>query len=335
MTRMPLTLPFNGVSPRIAEPFGGAGARAAVLGRVQMGPRAILGAGATIRADGEDVTIGEDFVLGARGLIHISGGQYATHVGDRVAAGRNSVIHACTVGQDCVIGEDSIILDGSTLGDGVVLMPGTIVFPRSRLDPNTIYTGVPASPQGPADGALRARLRAAILDAAKQDRIPAAIGHVPGIFVARTARIEGKIEAGEDASVFFGCDLTALGGRIRIGARTNVQDNSILQAKARDLVIGADTTIGHNVQMSDCSIADGALIGMGARIAPGTEVQTDVLVAAGTVTEPGQVLTSGKLWGGNPARPISAMTDARRAVFTSTITHYCAYAAAFRAAQGD
>lgn len=334
MTQMPFTLPYGGVFPRIAEPIGRAGDRSAVLGRAQIGPNAVLGAGATIRADGEDVSIGADFVLGARGLIHISGGQYATHVGDRVAAGRNAVIHACTVGNDCVIGEDCIILDGSVLGDGVVLMAGAIVFPRSRLEPNTVYSGVPARPQGPANGALRERLRATLADAARSDRIPAATGSAPGIFVARTARIEGSIEAGREASVFFGCDLTARGGTIHIGERTNVQDNSILRADVRDLVIGADTTIGHNVQMTDCTIASGVLVGMGARLAAGTEVQADVLVAAGAVTEPGQVLTAGKLWGGNPACPIAEMNDARRAVLVSTIPNYCGYAAAFRAAQG-
>lgn len=335
MTKLPFTLPFNGITPRIGDDFGGAGDRAAVLGRAVIGARAILGAGVSIRADGEDVTIGDDFAFGARGLVHISGGQYATHVGDRVAAGRNAIIHACTLGIDCVIGDDCIILDGSVLADGVVLMPGSVVFPRSRLEADTVYAGAPARAVGPSDRALRERLRAAIVAAARSDRLPAAVGSVQGIFVARTARIDGPVESAPQSSVFFGCDLTARGGTIRIGARTNVQDNSILLAGTRDLMIGAETTIGHNVQMTDCSISDHVLVGMGARIAPGTVVETDVLVAAGTVTEPGQVLTAGKLWGGNPARPIADMTDARRAVFTSTITHYCDYAAAFRAAQGD
>lgn len=330
----PFILPFNGVTPRIGL-LTGCADRVAVLGRTVIGARALLGAGVTIRADGEDVTIGDDFAFGARGLVHISGGQYETHIGHRVAAGRNAVIHACTVGDDCVIGDDCIILDGAVLGDGVVLMPGSVVFPRSVLEADTVYAGSPARPEGPADAALREGLRQVIVTAATTDRIPDPMGSVPGIFTARTARIDGRVEAATNASVFFGCDLTARGGVIRIGPRTNVQDNSILRADAQDLVIGADTTIGHNVQMTDCTIADGVLVGMGARLAPGTKVETDVLVAAGTVTEPGQVLTSGKLWGGNPARPIADMTEARRAVFTSTITHYCDYAAAFRAAQGD
>ncbi len=330
----PFTLPFNGISPQIGQ-VAAAGERVAVLGRAAIGARAVLGAGVTIRADGEDVVIGDDFILGARGLVHISGGQYSTHVGDRVVAGRNAVIHACTVGNDCVIGDHCIILDGSVLREGVVLMAGAVVFPRSELQANTVYAGSPARPQGPADSALRERMGQDILAAAQADRIPHAVGTVPGIFTGRTARIDGRVDAAERSSVFFGCDLIATGGVIRIGARTNVQDNSILRAEGRDLVIGAETTIGHNVQMTDCTIANHVLVGMGARIAPGTEVQTDVLVAAGTVTEPGQVLTSGMLWGGHPARPIAEMNDARRAVFTSTITHYCDYAEAFRKAQGD
>lgn len=333
MHQPPFILPYAGVAPAIGALLAGAGDRAAVLGRATIGAGAILGAGSTIRADGHEVRIGRDFVLGARGLVHIAHDLHPSLVGDGVAAGADAVIHACTIGDGCVIGDGCIVLDGSVIAAGSVLMPGTVVFPRTMLEGDTVYSGAPARAQGPADPALRDRLRAGIAAAAQADRLDPAEGEVPGIFVARTARIAGPVEAGQDASIFFGCDLVGTGGRIRIGARTNVQDNSRLTARAADLDIGADTTIGHNVVMEDCRVAPASLIGIGSRLAPGTEVEGDVLLAAGAVTTPGQRLGSGMLWGGNPARPIAEMTEARRRVVSGTIAQYCAYAAAFRAAQ--
>ena len=86
-----------------------------------------------------------------------------------------------------MIGDDCIILDGSVLADGVVLLPGAVVFPRGMLEANTVYAGAPARPQGPADGALRDRLRQAIINAARSDRIPAAMGSVATYSDSRVA----------------------------------------------------------------------------------------------------------------------------------------------------
>ena len=92
------------------------------------------------------------------------------------------------------------------------------------------------------------------------------------------------------------------------------------------MVLGADTTIGHNVTMADCMIGDRCLIGIGSLVAPGTIVEDDVFLAAGASTSPGQVLSSGHLYGGQPARVIAPLDERKRELIRHTIGTYCDYA---------
>jgi carbonic anhydrase/acetyltransferase-like protein (isoleucine patch superfamily) len=149
----------------------------------------------------------------------------------------------------------------------------------------------------------------------------------PTAFIANTASLTGRIVAGPHTSVWYGCELDAAGGEIVIRDRTNVQDNSILRCTpGARLVLGEDTTIGHNVTMADCTIGNRCLIGIGSVVAPGTVVEDDVFVAAGASTSPGQVLGAGHLYGGQPARVIAPLDERKRALIRHTIGTYCEYA---------
>ena len=120
------------------------------------------------------------------------------------------------------------------------------------------------------------------------------------------------------------------GGPIVLGRRCNVQDNSVLVAGAHGLSLGAQTTVGHNVELIDCRVGARCLVGMGSRIAPGTTVGDDSFLAGGCVTEPGQQLEGGFFWGGQPARPLGPLDDNKRAAILRTAAVYTQYAEALR-----
>ncbi len=328
-----LILPYGGVAPVLGAAPVHAGQGAAVLGRVTMGSGAWLGARAVVRGDGHYVEIGDDFRLGPGGTVHIAHDVYPTHIGAGVTAGRNSVIHACDVGDGCCIGRDVVILNGSRVGPGAALADGSLVFPRSELEGGWFYEGQPARPvrrMEPGDiEALHAQARAEADEPAAQP--VAREGGRAAVFVAATAALSGRIELGEGVGIWYGCRLEAGDGEIVVGARTNVQDNSVLHCAGGSLRIGRKSTIGHNVRMTDTVVGDGSLVGIGAVLAAGTVVEDDVLVAAGARTEPGQRLTSGWLWGGSPARPLKTLDDRRRAIIASTWPRYCEYGAAYAA----
>jgi carbonic anhydrase/acetyltransferase-like protein (isoleucine patch superfamily) len=333
------TLAYDGTSPRFASEPAHVGAGAAVLGRATLGHAAWLGARSVIRADGHYVRIGNDFRLGARGTVHIAHGYLPTHIGNGVTAGPNSVIHACDVGDRCHIGRDVVILDGSQLGAGCALADGSIVFPRSVLEGGWLHEGAPARPVRrlePAElAALHAASRAASDQAGDGAEWVAAYALSEPLFVAFSARLKGHIALEGDNGVWFGCDLDASAHEIHVGRNTNIQDNSSIVARRRAVTIGCETTIGHNVSMSDCSVGDRSLVGIGAVVAPGTMIGNDVLLAAGAHTVEGQVLEDNSFYAGRPARRMAALDDRKRMLIAGTWPTYCDYARKFAAAQSN
>jgi len=333
-------LPYGGTSPELTGPPRHAAAGHALVGRITLGRDAWLGAGVVIRADGHYVRGGDDLHMGRGSTVHIAHDVYPALIGDHVTVGANAVVHACTVHDDCVIEEDCVILDGAAVEAGSVIEAGAVVFARSQLPGGWLYAGRPAKPVRelqPGELAdwramLRARNEAAADDWDGSD-VTAVLA--PSAFIGNTALLRGRIRAAERSSIWYGCRLDAAEGEIVIGARSNVQDNSVLAPRRGAIRIGVDTTVGHNVALAECTIGDRCLIGIGSRVAPGTIVEDDVFLAAGATTAPGQVLASGFLWGGQPARELTVLDKRKKALVLETIITYCDYADELKLAQAN
>jgi carbonic anhydrase/acetyltransferase-like protein (isoleucine patch superfamily) len=160
-------------------------------------------------------------------------------------------------------------------------------------------------------------------------------GHTPQIaddaFIAESAALIGDVEIGPGSSIWYGAVLRADGNPIRVGARTSIQDNSVVHINAANgpnggkigtTLIGSDVTIGHGAIIHACTLEDGCFIGMGAIILDGAIVETGAMVAAGALVSPGKVVKSGELWGGNPARLMRPLTPAQIAGFGAAAAHY-------------
>ncbi len=124
----------------------------------------------------------------------------------------------------------------------------------------------------------------------------------PSAFVAPTAVLIGDVEVAESASIWFGAVIRADNGPIRIGARSNVQDNAVLHVSENSrTVIGTDVTIGHCATMEDCTIEDGALVGTNSVVLNGATVGRRSLIAAGSVVAAGATIPPEVLAAGAPA----------------------------------
>ena len=331
-----LILPYEGVLPIFSARPVWCGPGSTVIGASAIGAQAWLGDDSVIRGDGQTITVGDRFWLGNRSTVHIATETHPTEIGHRVTVGRNAVVHACTVGSDVVIEDEAIILDGSVVGDGVLIEAGSTVFPRSELEPGFVYGGTPAKQKRPisaeeiAERAERLREAAASAPVAAGSPAPEV---EDSVFVARNARLSGRVALGAGSSVFFSCILGAEVGPIVVGADSNIQDNSVIRTRGEGVVIGRDTTIAHNVRMADCRIGARSLIGIGCVLASGTVVADDVMLAGGATTDPGQLLESGHLWGGRPARIIGSLDQAKRATMAQIVEGYCAHGRSYREAQ--
>ncbi|PIV32984.1 MAG: gamma carbonic anhydrase family protein [Lysobacterales bacterium CG02_land_8_20_14_3_00_62_12] len=138
-----------------------------------------------------------------------------------------------------------------------------------------------------------------------------------GVYVDAAATVIGDVELGEDASVWPAAVIRGDVHRIRIGARTNVQDGAILhvthdsphQPEGFPLLIGADVTIGHGAVLHACVIEDACLIGMHASVLDGAIVRRHGFVGAGCLVAPGKIVGPGELWLGNPGRFVRRLSD--------------------------
>jgi len=311
-----------------------------VLGRVTLGRDAWLGAFSVVRADGHFIRVGDAFHLGSHATLHINHEIYPCIVGDRVAVGRNACVHACTVGSDVVVGDGVVILDGAAVEDNVVLESGATVFPNKCVPGGFLYAGSPAKPVRRLAAGELADRRAAISGERGagdgRNALPAAIAagsdvH-PSVFIAGTARVRGQIRAAEDASIWYSNDFDAGGAAICIGARTNIQDNTKIRCStALGVCIGRDCAVGHNVTIHDCVVGNATLIGIGSWVAPATIVGEGVLLAAAARTTPGQVLESGWMYTGSPARKFAPLDAAKQALTALIVLQYRKYAHDFAA----
>lgn len=152
------------------------------------------------------------------------------------------------------------------------------------------------------------------------------------VFVAPSADIIGDVILGSDSSVWFNSTIRGDVNFIRIGDRTNIQDNASIHVmnKTGPTHIGNDVTIGHNSMIHGCTIADRALIGIHATILDEAVIPSDVIVAAGTLVPPGKELESGFLYMGSPAKKVRKLSDAEILSIMQSAKNYVKYQRAYR-----
>jgi gamma-carbonic anhydrase len=123
-------------------------------------------------------------------------------------------------------------------------------------------------------------------------------------FIAHDAIIIGDVEIGEDSSVWFGSIIRGDVNFIRIGARTNIQDGTIIHvsSKTHSTILEDEITVGHRVTLHGCHVESGCLIGIGAILMDGVRVGANSLVGAGSLLTPGTQVPPRSLVLGSPAR---------------------------------
>ena len=150
------------------------------------------------------------------------------------------------------------------------------------------------------------------------------------VFVDPTALVIGDVDIGDDSSIW---PLVVIRGdmhKIKIGARTSIQDGSILHithagpynTNGFPLTIGSDVTVGHKALLHGCTVKDKVLVGMGAIVMDGAIIEEEVILAAGSIVPPGKVLESGYLYRGSPAKQTRPLSDKEKSFFSYTANNY-------------
>jgi carbonic anhydrase/acetyltransferase-like protein (isoleucine patch superfamily) len=162
----------------------------------------------------------------------------------------------------------------------------------------------------------------------------------PDAFVAPGARLIGDIEIGPGASIWYNCVLRGDVNHIRIGARSNVQDGTVIHVDSPKpgakggypTIIGDDVLIGHLAMIHGCRLHDRAFVGLGAIVMNDCEIAGDAMLAAGAMLTPGKRIPAGQLWAGRPAKYVRDLSADEIAGMRAGVAHYAALAEAHRAA---
>jgi len=154
----------------------------------------------------------------------------------------------------------------------------------------------------------------------------------PSAFIAPGCRIIGDVEIGPEASVWYNCVIRGDVNRIVIGARSNIQDGTIIHESSKPLptLIGDDVLVGHAVILHGCTLESGSFVGMRATVMDGAVVESGAMVAAGALVAPGKRIPAGQLWGGSPARFMRKLTEAEIADLPHGAAGYVELAAAYK-----
>jgi carbonic anhydrase/acetyltransferase-like protein (isoleucine patch superfamily) len=150
------------------------------------------------------------------------------------------------------------------------------------------------------------------------------------VYIDPSAHVSGAVRLEDDVSVWPMAVLRGDVNRISVGARSNIQDGSVLhvthestrQPQGRALLIGADVTVGHGAILHACTVGDRCLVGMGAIVMDGAVLEADTLIAGGSVVTPGTVVPAGTLWRGNPARQARELSAEEIAYQAYSAAHY-------------
>jgi len=152
----------------------------------------------------------------------------------------------------------------------------------------------------------------------------------PGVYIDDTALVLGDVTIGEHASIWPMCVVRGDVNAITIGARSNIQDGSVLHVTHDSefapggfpLTIGEDVTVGHKAVLHACTIGNLCLVGMGATVLDGAVLRDKVMLGAGSLVAPGKELEGGYLWLGSPARRIRPLTEQELRWLEYSSAHY-------------
>ncbi|MES9925609.1 MAG: gamma carbonic anhydrase family protein [Candidatus Thiodiazotropha endolucinida] len=149
-------------------------------------------------------------------------------------------------------------------------------------------------------------------------------------YVDEHAIVIGDVTIASQSSVWPMCVIRGDVHRICIGARSNIQDGSILhvshdsfyQPGGSPLIIGEDVTVGHKVLLHGCEVADNCFIGMGSIILDGAVIESLTMLGAGSLVPQGKRLEGGYLWLGQPARRVRPLSDREKEIMLYNAEHY-------------
>jgi carbonic anhydrase/acetyltransferase-like protein (isoleucine patch superfamily) len=151
-------------------------------------------------------------------------------------------------------------------------------------------------------------------------------------FIAPGTHVIGDVRIGAQASIWFNCVVRGDVHNIEIGARTNLQDGTIVHVTGGRFgtFVGDDVLVGHQCLLHGCRLENESFVGMGATVMDGCVLERGAMLGAGSLLSPGKIIKSGELWLGRPARLVRALSAAEVEQNRVSVAHYVKLAEEYR-----
>jgi gamma-carbonic anhydrase len=151
-------------------------------------------------------------------------------------------------------------------------------------------------------------------------------------FIAPGAVVIGDVVIGAGVTVWFNCVLRGDVNHIRVGARTNIQDGTVVHVsyKTHPTIIGEDVLIGHMATIHGCTLESKAFVGMRATVMDGVVVEREAMVAAGALVAPGKRIPQKQMWAGAPARFVREVKPEELKAFADAVERYAGLGEEYR-----
>tara|TARA_B100000686_G_scaffold344611_1_gene427580 strand:- start:12358 stop:13443 length:1086 start_codon:yes stop_codon:yes gene_type:complete len=297
-----------------------------IIGNTYLGKNVNLSKRVVLRGDGAEIKVGKNVTFLDRSTVHVASDLMGSYIGDYCIIGRYSLVHACVIGDKVIIGDQAIVMDGSNIGNSSVITANSLIPPGKIFPKNSLISGAPAKVVGNIKYGDYEKYREemfnkdnkfSLLRAKKEGSDPLVeLGVQPWgnyskgkelinekAYVAPDAILRGNIKVDVKASIWFATIISSLSeGNIHIGEGSNIQDNTIIDVGNGDLNIGKFVTVGHNVRLGACSIANNCLIGMGCTIEDGAVVEENAFVGARAIVKKNTRVKENTIFVGRPAK---------------------------------
>lgn len=155
-------------------------------------------------------------------------------------------------------------------------------------------------------------------------------------FIADGARIIGNVVIGAESSIWFNAVLRGDANAITIGARSNIQDGSVIHVNPGryPAVIGDEVTVGHQVTLHGCELRDRCFVGIQSIVMDGCVIEEGAMLAAGSFLAAGKRIPAGELWRGSPAKPFRPLRERERKLVSMAAGQYVNLASTYRQGRG-
>jgi carbonic anhydrase/acetyltransferase-like protein (isoleucine patch superfamily) len=143
-------------------------------------------------------------------------------------------------------------------------------------------------------------------------------------YVFHGAQVVGDVTIDADASIWHNCVLRGDVNSIKIGARSNIQDGTVIHVSTRTYptTIGKDVLVAHMAMLHGCELKDNAFVGMGAIVMDNATIESDGMLAAGAMLTPGKTVGKGELWAERPAKFMRMVTEQELTKNRGMAEHY-------------